>query len=520
MTRPRDIIALMLQRSSRMPPVMEEMGYWKAFFSLRRQGWDAHPDDERSMQWYAGIGSGLIHAIFLFSLLWMAYSHWYSPPSPPQESGTRVRVGLSDGVSSARSGESSAGGSGSEAAEVARPVRAATVRASNDRVPPEAEPMVSSPVKMEVPPVTERPLPEEIQRSVPEPIPSVSNQPVQVTEVEVPTTDYVLPPTVRVPEMPVAVLRTVPDVQIRQRDVVPVVAPAVAVPSRQPSVTMPAAPETVPRVREREIAAPLPTVDIPRIEVPVSAVPPLRTPDSNVRQRDVASPTSSREAIREAVAQDASVRASEQGSASVADSVSAASDASAASASASASASVVDGTGPASESSGQRRWESTAGDDRWSGTARDSGTGTVAGVFDGDGRVRLPDGNGAGDRRHGAPGGDEWTRERIERSGTWLRSPPNQHTPGRFDGYWVPHESLLAEWVRKGIRNLSIPIPGTGKRIQCIISILQAGGGCGISDPNLNIQPAQARPPPDIPFKPELQENNGSTAPGADDVWR
>ena len=37
--------------------------------------------------------------------------------------------------------------------------------------------------------------------------------------------------------------------------------------------------------------------------------------------------------------------------------------------------------------------------------------------------------------------------------------------------------------------------------------LLQLGGGCGISDPNLQDQEAIARPPPDIPFKPELQED-------------
>ena len=67
--------------------------------------------------------------------------------------------------------------------------------------------------------------------------------------------------------------------------------------------------------------------------------------------------------------------------------------------------------------------------------------------------------------------------------------------------------------MRKGVKEMGIPIPGTSKRIVCVVSILQLGGGCGISDPNLNDQPATARPPPDIPFKPELQEGNGSVKP-------
>jgi hypothetical protein len=71
-------------------------------------------------------------------------------------------------------------------------------------------------------------------------------------------------------------------------------------------------------------------------------------------------------------------------------------------------------------------------------------------------------------------------------------------------------ESLLAEWVRKGIKNIEIPIPGTNTRISCVVSLLQFGGGCGLSNPNMQEQPAQARPPPDVPFKKELQEENGS----------
>ena len=67
--------------------------------------------------------------------------------------------------------------------------------------------------------------------------------------------------------------------------------------------------------------------------------------------------------------------------------------------------------------------------------------------------------------------------------------------------------------MRKGIKKMAIPIPGTNKKIECLVSILALGGACGISDPNLNEQPAGARPPPDIPFKPHLQEDNGSVPP-------
>jgi hypothetical protein len=71
-----------------------------------------------------------------------------------------------------------------------------------------------------------------------------------------------------------------------------------------------------------------------------------------------------------------------------------------------------------------------------------------------------------------------------------------------FDKYWRPtDESLLGEWVRRAIREVEIPIPGTSKRVKCVVSVLQAGGACSLFDPNLNEQPATARPPPDIPVK-------------------
>ncbi|WP_433851757.1 hypothetical protein [Stenotrophomonas nitritireducens] len=149
--------------------------------------------------------------------------------------------------------------------------------------------------------------------------------------------------------------------------------------------------------------------------------------------------------------------------------------------------------------------------DGGAGAASDQGGG---GLFNADGSVRLADGGDRGQAsgERGAPGGqsDTWSREQIDRAGTWLKRPPYEHSPTSFDKYWVPNESLLAEWVRKGIKSIEIPIPGSENRISCVISILQFGGGCGLNNPNMQDQPASARPPPDIPFKKELQDDNGS----------
>ncbi|KRG74318.1 hypothetical protein ABB30_14485 [Stenotrophomonas ginsengisoli] len=159
--------------------------------------------------------------------------------------------------------------------------------------------------------------------------------------------------------------------------------------------------------------------------------------------------------------------------------------------------------------SGQDWSRGQAGSDDWSraGQAAGSGlasSGTPAGLRAAD----LP--SAAVER--GAPGGDndQWTRQRLEAGGTWLQRPPPGHVPGRFDRYWVPNESLLAEWVRNGIKNVEIPLPGGSGSISCVISLLQLGGGCGVSDPNMQEQPAQARAAPDVPYKPALHNDSGS----------
>jgi hypothetical protein len=109
-----------------------------------------------------------------------------------------------------------------------------------------------------------------------------------------------------------------------------------------------------------------------------------------------------------------------------------------------------------------------------------------------------------------APGTVEAQIADLDRAGQWLKRPPYDYEPTTFDKYWRPRETLLQEWVRRGIKTITIPIPGTGKRLHCAVSLLALGGACGLTDPNVNDQPATARPPPDIPFKPWLQEDNGS----------
>ena len=151
--------------------------------------------------------------------------------------------------------------------------------------------------------------------------------------------------------------------------------------------------------------------------------------------------------------------------------------------------------------------------DDWGASTRDvpgGQRGEPRGLYDATGGPRL----GEPPVNPGQPPGTLDDRiVDLDRSGTWLKRKPNAYDPTSLDKYWLPNETLLQEWVRKGVKRMAIPIPGTNKHIECIVSILQLGGGCGISDPNLNDQPARARPPPDVPFKPHLQEDNGSVKP-------
>ena len=141
-----------------------------------------------------------------------------------------------------------------------------------------------------------------------------------------------------------------------------------------------------------------------------------------------------------------------------------------------------------------------------------AGAAGAGGLFDSTGRPRLA-GTGEGGPPGGAPPGSE-ARQAIdlERGGTWLRRPPFDYEPTRFDRFWVPTGTLLEEWVRRGIKQMTIPIPGTSKEIVCVVSILQLGGGCMLNDPDINDQPSSGRPAPEVPFKPELQEDQDSLA--------
>lgn len=82
----------------------------------------------------------------------------------------------------------------------------------------------------------------------------------------------------------------------------------------------------------------------------------------------------------------------------------------------------------------------------------------------------------------------------LDKAGIFLRRPPIDYEPTRFDGFWVPSETLLEEWVRKGIKEVSIPIPGSSWRIVCKVSLLAPGGACGIAAVTQATNPIELAP--------------------------
>lgn len=541
--RSTEVIAELIQRPlPGSPGRLPALGFVQSLRRLLWQTWDPAPRDQRWMRWTSAVISVLLHVMFALLLLWVALIR---PPVQPEQGGDGGRIQVeflgSGTPQESGGGEPAAAGSAAAAAASAQAEAAAASqpRPASPTAATAPQPSASAPA----PTASTEPAP-----TPPAPAPTAVEQPVQATDVAEATTDFVVPPT-SVPRTEVRVIpRDAPEPQVRERTVEVAEAPTppsitasvrpvetqvrprdVAVREREVTVvTAPTAPVPVPgprvevtvpqrdlQVREREVT-PAPSVSVTVAPVPQREITvPGRSPEVAVRER----------AVPNAAPRPAPAAATPSPAASAPSPTPGASTASQASPSRSSAASTAPARAPAARPSPTPgNWATPARGDDWgaadrnragerSGAQANQGAGrTGEGLFNADGSVRVPGQAGSGDSERGAPGGenDGWSRERIAQSGTWLKRPPYDYTPTSFDKYWAPNESLLAEWVRKGIKAVEIPIPGTSSKISCVVSILQFGGGCGLSDPNMQDQPAVARPPPDIPFKKELQDDNGS----------
>lgn len=536
----RDVIAVFLPRPLPGPPGQSpRLSPWQALRRLFWQDWDAAPRDQRWMRWTSALVSALLHLLFFMLLLWVAVIRTTAPEEEGAE-GERVQVEFVGRATQEGGGDQS----GAEAVAAAAAGRVATGQEAGAATAPAprpaaAEAAASSPAS--APTASVPPPPAEAE---PAPVAAPPPSPVQATEVAQASTDFVVPP-VSVPRTEVSVVPRDSTPSVRERSVQPVQAPPTPAQVRPPELAVRTPQVRDIQVREREVS----TVDAPVAPQPLrSAEMQVRVPqqDVQVREREVqavadpqvrmAAVAGREPAVRAPTGRDVQVREREVASAPAAAPASSSGSAAAAPATAAhgSATQASSSTRPSASSStpanaGARpapnpgNWATPAKGDDWGSSSRNrdgassgarqaSTTGKGDGLFNADGSVRVPGQEGDGHAERGAPGGanDGWSKERIAQSGTWLKRPPYDYTPTSFDKYWVPQESLLAEWVRKGVKAMEIPLPGTNSKISCVISILQAGGGCGLTNPNMQDQPAVARPPPDIPFKKELQEDNGS----------
>lgn len=475
-------------RARRAAPFLPSRLY--AFRSLFYQGWGPPPREERGMRWAAAFSSGTLHLLFFLFLLWVAL---VQIPPPPEDAGDSSRVRLEmvgDGSPEETGGATQTGD------VVAEPSAAAASSPSVARSPVRPQPPAEAAapaVAMDMPPLPTRNVP----------VPEIAEQPLQVTEVVEPTRAFVRPPpTPRPPEIRQPALR---EAGVPVRDVAsPVAAPVVRrdVPVR--SVDLPTVATREAEVRQREMSTPAPplrTVPLPSPDVSPRAI---TAQERSVRQAQVHEPSPTPGAVPASSAPTDESTATTPATTPRAPASGAASAASSAPRGTTAPASTSRGPVPAARSGG---WNTPARTDDWGNSQRAVAGDSAAdgkdraGLYNADGSLRVPADSGASTAQRGAPGGgnDRWTRERLEEAGTWLQRPPYDYEPTSFDKYWVPSESLLAEWVRRNVREVDIPIPGTNMKLKCSISVLQLGGGCGLG--SLFPEPPKARPPPEIPVK-------------------
>ena len=481
------------------------------FFHLQRLARPHDPRDERALRIGVGAVDILLHVVLAALLLWLMYLRLLAMAQQQDDPGQVVQVEFI-GRGNAEAGGGAMASAGAPASAPTRSTISRQAAAAAASSPAE----VSPPAPDLAPAALAPPTPIDASRPVPtlEEAPTLPRQVLQVSEVPQPQPgEFRLPPPrERSMALPQATLR---EVQPRQQvEAVPQLdAPRVRTLSQAPPQLALRTPELKEQVRELEVFRPdsalvarertapaprTPAVQVPQLRGEVRALP-LRPEEAGGSPAAAAQGTVPGQA---AVATSGGQAASGSGQG--------------------ARSAPADGRGVAAAGKGAGPtlkpapggWPGAAKSDDWGASTRNvAGTGTgqgardgnggngKPGLFNGDGSVRLP---------------DEWSKQDgldLDRAGTWLQRPGLEYRGTRFDKYWIPQGNLLQEWVRRGIKELSIPIPGTSLKLKCVVSLLQFGGGCMPVDPDANEQSSTGRAAPDIPFKPALQEDNGSVRP-------
>ena len=500
------VIGIFLQRElATRPRRTGALNRWQSFATLWRQQWQPPEREDRRVRMVAYAITLVVHLVLSVILLWLANLRFIGlPPAPQGDAIVQVEY-IGEGTPDEPGGGQP---TGDTAEPAATPSAAPAAIADSTAAPAPATPAPPQPVAT-APPSAPMPLRE--------PAPPAA-QPLEVTQVPLPDTQFVLPPpVVRSVELPQPVI-VVPELRVPTREIEIVEVPVPVRPIQpalpQPQIVVPPLRQPAPEITVREIPTPLPQVQPRAVAQRALPTPELRAPAPRVGVREIPMPAPSPATIPGTAA------ATPASGTTPARTVASGNTPTGNAPAPGGSPSARSGTQPAAPASGSGpaatakpgAWPTPQRGDDWGASTRNrpgGNTGRAPGLFNADGSPRLPPGTAA--PGGGLPPGTVEQRiADLDRAGTWLKRPPVDYTPTRFDKFWRPHENLLQEWVRKGIKTVAIPIPGSSKKLMCGVSLLQLGGGCTIIDPNLNDQEAIARPPPDIPFKPELQEDQDS----------
>lgn len=514
------IVAVFLQRPLRGPPRrLPGLTGPQAFATLWRQQWAPASRDERRWRITALAVSCFAQLFFSIMLLWLAYARFGGePPAIAGDQVVQVEF-IGEGTPEDTGGGAPEGPAQPERATTQPRAASASAAAARAAAAAAAAQAAAEQAASQAAPQGEAPAP-------PAPATPQESQPVQVSEAVQPEPVFTLPPPSERPlEVPQAQVR-VPQLSQAPETLQAVDVPAPPAKVLQPKLpgarvqvpelgtnieAIPAPPTLSSGVAERSVALPAARVRVPELGTAPEALPDAGPPlSSGVAERSVALPEA-RVGVpglrAQAESLPGSVGAGTQ-SASAAG-AEAAGGGQQASSGGAGTATAGAGAGP-DRNAPPGAWATPrAGDDWGLGDRNRAGAQSGAsGLFDEQGRPRLPPGNSAAAGGGLPPGVVMEDIPDLDRAGTWLkRKNPLPYEPTIFDRYWLPGETLLQEWVRRGIREVQISIPGTTKKLRCVVSLLQLGGGCGFDDPDMQDQEAEARPPPDIPWKPELQEH-------------
>jgi hypothetical protein len=501
------IVAILLQRElAPAPRRSTELNRWQAFATLWRQQWLPPAPEARRERIIAYAITLVVQLMFSLFLLWLAYARYGGEPVPQGEDVVQVEF-IGQGTPLEQGG-------GAPSGRVDKPALAAPSRAAAAASPAQPTPPAVAPAPVQAA-TTAEPTPTQPEPQPPAPPNVPTAQPLQVTQTPQPDSTFVLsPPVPRVATVPQRQV-VVPELRESPRaiEVVEVPAPA-PTPVQQIKPRLVDAQVSVPQLRTQVEALPSPLPPLPD-----AAARQVRVPQAQVRVPSLQAPVASLPTPSPASTSNPT-QAGDTGraSASTAGSAAAPSPGNAPGATAPQSGGPpTPGSGTQANATGAGAgpkpaakpgaWPTPRLGDDW-GLSDRNRAGAQAGkpgLFDENGRPRLPPGHRPEAGGGLPPGMVEENIADLDRAGTWLKRPPIDYTPTRFDRFWAPSETLLQNWVRRNIREVAIAIPGSTKKIRCVVSLLQLGGACGIDDPNMQDQEATARPPPDIPFKPELQ---------------